>query len=220
MTESNAQNASMDEILSSIRDIVKEEAEKGTDSAAAAVAAPDGDKPAVQEPVAEDAVTEPEPASAPAAVAEEEEDEDILELTEVVEDNTTRASAEAPPEAAEPAAATEEAVAAAGEEQPDPEADVEAEAAEEHPAVAEPAATPDPAPAAAPAEAATATTAAPEKRVHLNALPSAQGLQLAFPVEVLAEALRPLVRDWVSDNLPDIVERLVREELSKLVEND
>ena len=211
MTESNAQNASMDEILSSIRDIVKEEAEKGTDSAAAVMAAPDGDKPAMQDPATEDAATEPAPSTA--AVVEEEEDEDILELTEVVEDNTTRASAEAAEAAVDADAAAE-----VSEEQPaaEPvaEAEVEAEAAEEQPAVAEPEAAPEPAPAAA------AATAAPEKRVHLNALPSAQGLQLAFPVEVLAEALRPLVRDWVSDNLPDIVERLVREELSKLVDND
>lgn len=210
MTESNAQNASMDEILSSIRDIVKEEAEKGTDSAAAAMAAPDGDKPAMQDPVAEDAVTEPAPAAA-AAVAEEEEDEDVLELTEVVEDNTTRASAETTEPAADAEAAPE--VDAA---QSEPAAEVEAEASAEQPAVAEPA----PAPVAPSVEPAAAATAAPEKRVHLNALPSAQGLQLAFPVEVLAEALRPLVRDWVSDNLPDIVERLVREELSKLVDND
>ncbi len=65
----------------------------------------------------------------------------------------------------------------------------------------------------------TKPAAAPEKpqeRLQLHAIPSATGLQVAFPAEVLAEALRPLVRDWVEENLPDLVERLVREELSKL----
>ncbi|MFZ2619779.1 MAG: DUF2497 domain-containing protein [Alphaproteobacteria bacterium] len=54
------------------------------------------------------------------------------------------------------------------------------------------------------------------KRMNLNAVPSSSGLQVAFPAEVLAEALRPLVHEWVSENLPEIVERLVREELRKL----
>lgn len=56
----------------------------------------------------------------------------------------------------------------------------------------------------------------PEGQVRLTALAGPQGLQVAFPVEVLAEALRPLVKDWVENHLPDIVERLVREELAKL----
>ena len=54
----------------------------------------------------------------------------------------------------------------------------------------------------------------------LPAIPSAKGLQVGFPVEVLAEALRPLVQDWVAQNLPDIVERLVREEIQKLTDQE
>jgi len=53
---------------------------------------------------------------------------------------------------------------------------------------------------------------------HLNALPSAEGLQVGFPMEVLAEALRPLVKGWIQNNLPEIVERLVKEELEKLAD--
>ncbi|MDE0723806.1 MAG: DUF2497 domain-containing protein [Alphaproteobacteria bacterium] len=53
---------------------------------------------------------------------------------------------------------------------------------------------------------------------HLNALPGAEGLQVGFPMEVLAEALRPLVKGWIQNNLPDIVERLVKEELEKLAD--
>jgi cell pole-organizing protein PopZ len=58
----------------------------------------------------------------------------------------------------------------------------------------------------------------PEGHVHLTAMAGARGLQIGFPVEVLAEALRPLIKDWVESNLPDIVERLVKEELAKLAD--
>ncbi|NBV54240.1 MAG: DUF2497 domain-containing protein [Proteobacteria bacterium] len=40
--------------------------------------------------------------------------------------------------------------------------------------------------------------------------------QVALPVEVLAMALRPMVEGWLKDNLPAVVERLVREEIGKL----
>lgn len=55
-------------------------------------------------------------------------------------------------------------------------------------------------------------------RVALKAVPAASGLQVGFPVEVLAEALRPMIADWVEENLPSIVEKLVKEELSKLAD--
>lgn len=55
-------------------------------------------------------------------------------------------------------------------------------------------------------------------RVALKAVPAASGLQVGFPVEVLAEALRPMVAGWVEENLPTIVEKLVKEELSKLAD--
>tara|TARA_Y100001960_G_scaffold87049_1_gene93279 strand:+ start:1693 stop:2526 length:834 start_codon:yes stop_codon:yes gene_type:complete len=56
------------------------------------------------------------------------------------------------------------------------------------------------------------------ERVALKAVPAATGLQVGFPVEVLAEALRPMIADWVEENLPSIVEKLVKEELSKLAD--
>ncbi|MAF30609.1 MAG: hypothetical protein CMF60_00190 [Magnetococcales bacterium] len=72
----------------------------------------------------------------------------------------------------------------------------------------------------APATEAVAKAAAEEvaKKVFLPTTPSAKGLQVSFPAEVLAEALRPLVTDWINQNLGDIVERLVKEEISKLVD--
>lgn len=56
------------------------------------------------------------------------------------------------------------------------------------------------------------------ERVALKAVPGISGLQVGFPIEVLAEALRPMVADWVEENLPTIVEKLVKEELSKLAD--
>lgn len=56
------------------------------------------------------------------------------------------------------------------------------------------------------------------RKVFLPTTPSAKGLQVSFPAEVLAEALRPLVSDWINANLADIVERLVKEEISKLID--
>ncbi|MCP5405774.1 MAG: DUF2497 domain-containing protein [Pseudomonadaceae bacterium] len=52
--------------------------------------------------------------------------------------------------------------------------------------------------------------------VELAAIEGTGGLQVAFPAEVLAAALRPMVRDWVAKNLPAVVEKLVREEIGKL----
>jgi len=187
----NEQNASMDEILSSIRDIVKEEA--GSIEAAAAPAAPE------ETPNNDD--IEAMMAAAQNSLADD--GEDVLELTETIDESATQASAE--DIAAEMMAATEAPAAAAP---PGPAAQVQEKPAPE----------PEPAPVSTPK--ATEQSAAKTEPVFLNAMPSAKGLQLAFPVEVLAEALRPLVKDWVAHNLPDIVERLVREELSRLVDKN
>jgi uncharacterized protein len=56
------------------------------------------------------------------------------------------------------------------------------------------------------------------QKISLKAVPGINGLQVGFPIEVLAEALRPMVSDWVEANLPTIVEKLVKEELSKLAD--
>lgn len=53
----------------------------------------------------------------------------------------------------------------------------------------------------------------------LGAIDTPQGVQVAFPAEVLALALRPMVQDWLAKNLPGVVEKLVKEEISKLTQN-
>lgn len=42
------------------------------------------------------------------------------------------------------------------------------------------------------------------------------GSQIAFPAEVLAMALRPMVQEWLQANLPGVVEKLVKDEIGKL----
>lgn len=209
----NEQNASMDEILSSIRDIVKEEA--GSDDAQATPtekkeAAPAADSAPTTPP--EDAKVDDADIDAMMAAAQEEgtteataeaadeAEDDVLELTETVDESNTQATAEASAEETTPDDTLAEEPAPVADPEPQEEAQEEVKAE---------------APAKPEAKVAPGST---NEQVFLNAMPSAKGLQLAFPVEVLAEALRPLVKDWVSQNLPDIVERLVREELSRLVD--
>ena len=170
--------------------------------------AEDGELPTsetVEMPSEEDA------AEAIAQIAEGEE-APAEEATEEV--NVDDIMAEAAPEAAAEEPAAEE---VAVEEAPAEETPAEEAAAEEAPAeevAAEPAPTTD---AAVDAVTEQVVEEAARK-VRLSTTPSAQGLQVTFPVEVLAEALRPLVKDWVNENLPDIVQRLVREEFSRLAD--
>ena len=57
------------------------------------------------------------------------------------------------------------------------------------------------------------------KSFTLGAVEGPEGVQVAFPAEVLAMALRPMVQDWLAKNLPGVVERLVKDEISKLTQN-
>lgn len=56
-------------------------------------------------------------------------------------------------------------------------------------------------------------------RFEVGAIQGPEGVQVAFPAEVLAMALRPMVQDWLVKNLPDVVEKLVKEEISKLAQS-
>lgn len=219
MSEKNQpQTASMDEILSSIRAMVEEE----TDKSGAGL----------------QVHTAPAAPAAPAQAAID----DILELTDVVEEGKPRAAeadlvdinAFAKSGSLEPAKPADVDAARRRYGQPDglaaaePGEDVgEALTGDIDPSIVAPAAAdtvaepaPEPMPDAAPEPAVAVKAIKPKAggRLNLGASVSAAGLQVAFPVEVLAEALRPLVKEWVEENLPDIVERLVREELTKLAD--
>lgn len=92
-----------------------------------------------------------------------------------------------------------------------------AEAAVESVAVAVPAAI---APVAPVVTAPLPSIPAANGTYQLSAVPMAGGLQVAFPVEVLAEVLRPLVKGWLESNLSGVVEKLVADEISKLTQQD
>lgn len=68
------------------------------------------------------------------------------------------------------------------------------------------------------AAAAPAAVQAAVARFEVGAIQGPEGVQVAFPAEVLAMALRPMVQDWLVKNLPDVVEKLVKEEISKLAQ--
>lgn len=83
------------------------------------------------------------------------------------------------------------------------------------------------------ATAAAATTALPltaesltaaalpglQQHYRLGTVESSDGVQIALPAEILAMALRPMVQQWLNDNLSTVVERLVKDEISKLTQN-
>jgi cell pole-organizing protein PopZ len=50
----------------------------------------------------------------------------------------------------------------------------------------------------------------------LQTVQTGEGVQIALPAEVLAMALRPMVQDWLKQNLAGVVERLVKDEISKM----
>lgn len=200
---SNADQASeptMEEILSSIRKIISDD-DKGGAPARAPVRA----KPAVAK-----AEPKPAPAPEPEPVSQSVADE-IFDLTEVVE-----------VEASEGPAADDWESDDTGLLDPDTLDDV---------GFSEPAPEPEPEPVAAIARPAPKTTRPPEPEPLLSseaadAASSAFG-QLANTLlsrhsdartleELVQEMLRPMLQAWLNQNLPPLVERLVREEIDRV----
>ncbi len=152
--------------------------------------------------------------------AREDEGEEVLELTDVVEESAPapeEAAPETPAPAPEPEPATE-AEAAPAPEAAAPRAEVASEAnAEGEPAAA---AASDltaedllsPAAAAAAAGAFARLTRQVAKPEPEPALPGGERTVEAF----LAELLRPMLKAWLDEHLPAIVERVVEREVQKL----
>lgn len=233
--EKSQQEPSMEEILASIRRIISEDdAEEG------AKAKPDG---AAAE--AAPAAAEEEPPAAPPPPAEEPEaaapddggDDDVFDLTQMVQedgsvvdladqDGGAAQAAEEPP-AEEPVAEEPAEEATPGDDEVELR-DME-EAAEEEP---------EPEPAAAePAVAAAAAVesgagsqlisdqAAGAAESSLSALAKAvdhnvQGIPLGVSgrtlEDLVKEIMRPMIKDWLDQNLPGLVDRLVRREIERL----
>jgi cell pole-organizing protein PopZ len=224
MSDQNAQpEPSMEEILASIRRIISEDGDEET--AAAPEAAP-GAVP--------DAVDEPE------AVAEAVEEEDVLELTDEIQDdgtvvnlNTGEAVAieETPEEFVEALELDEgeevELEMVDAEEEPLEEAVAEAEAeAEPAPRVEE-----HPVPEPADVLAAEATDSLISENSAINSVSSLSALAAAVDThrravdpsigprtieDLVKDVMRPMIREWLDDNLPSLVERMVGREIERM----
>lgn len=200
MAEQTAdQEPTMEEILASIRRIINEddEGEQAEEAPVEAVAEPE------PEPEIE---PEPEPEPEPEFDAEPEfeaEDDDVLDLTDRVEEDDDAGT--------EPMSVSDDLMILDREEEIEPEPEFEAEPEFE----------PEPEPVAAAkdddgllgAEAAGATSAA-FAALSANLLVASQnGLTLEG---IVRELLRPMLKQWLDENLPGIVEEKVKEEIERV----
>lgn len=203
MTDDKAQQEpSMEDILASIRRILSE------DDVEEASQAEEGQIESAPEPE-----PEPDPEPAPAA---QDEDEDVLELTEdmVVADG-----------------GDEDGGDDGGEEEIDPAwgFDPGAEDEDEEEAAPEPEPEPEPEPAPAPAAAEDEHLVSPPAEAASTAFLGELMRQIAqhqtlsvgdggITIEALTrEMLRPLLKEWLDQNLPEMVERLVKAEIERMV---
>ena len=184
---STEEEPSIEEILSSIRQIISDDDEDATTEETVdeeAAAEPD------VAPEPEQDVVEPEPEPEP----EEPEEEDVFELTEdyLEEDD---------------------------EILPEPEpVDLDFDAAED-----EPAPTPEPVEEKPAAETVPDTDILSEKAASAalgGFTKLADSVRLgqgdATIHQIVQDLLKPMLAEWLDDNLPDIIERLVQQELDKL----
>lgn len=201
---------SMEEILASIRRIISEDAESAEGGEAAAPKAEEA-KPAAAAPAAPPlaaAETAPPAAKRPliADVESAEDDSDVLLLTEEVVE-------EAPP----PPPPLREAPRAIEDDEPPPE-----------PPRPEPELTFEAAPeprslvdrllsdhaAAASLAAMSELVSRRYREPNIESLPMGNANQTLE--DLTRELLRPILKTWLDDNLPQIVERIVREEIGRL----
>ena len=217
---------SIEEILASIRQIITDddeaEAAAETEEEPKEEASAPEPEPEVEpepEPVEEEAVqeTEPEEPAEPEPVEEvaeeNDEEEEILELTETVEPEAPTEDAASEEETAAPEAAPE----------PEPEETKEEPAAEQTPAEEKPDADAMEVDMNAPSdddflfsekveEAAMGAFSALAEKPAANVDRSG-----AVTIEdIVREEMRPMLRVWLDKNLPDIIERLVQEELERV----
>jgi cell pole-organizing protein PopZ len=203
MSDNNAQEPTMEEILASIRRIISEDDAPAAAAPEAAAEEPEAEAAAPEPPPPPEAEPEPAPPAEPFAL-DEGDDDDVLELT----------NPEPPPPAFEPEpepAFEPEPVQTLGD------IDIAPRAA--------PRAEPEPAPAA------SYTPISVHDEDGLTAPPTADAAAsifghlsrtLAMPAEhrtledVVRELLRPMLKQWLDDNLPAIVETAVQAEVERI----
>ena len=190
------QEPSMEEILASIRRIISDDDKEMEAAAQENEEAPEDEEEfAVEEMVA---MAEPEPESEPVAEEVDDDDDDILDLTDM--------------EAPDPEPLFEE------QAYKEPEPEPIAPPVSPSPAPP-PAPTPAPANLVSPPQAGEASGSFERLTEKLNEdyseLPIGNG---AVTLEGLTrELVRPMLKEWLDQHLPMTVERLVREEIERLV---
>ena len=209
--EAEGQEPTMEEILASIRRIISEDDEEG------------GETEGATEEVAADPAPEPEP---------EAEDEEVMDLTEMVmEEPEPEPEPEPTPEPEPEEEPLELEVAPEPEPEPEPEPVVEAvapveeveddidfgdpfelpeeeEVTEPEPSLAEEG---DSSLISGTTETATAAAFGALTSSLLTSNGDSRTLE-----DLVADMLRPMLKEWMDQNLPDLVERMVREEIERV----
>ena len=204
---STEEEPSIEEILSSIRQIISDDVEDATTEEAVeekAAAEPD------VAPEPEQDVVEPEPEPEPEPEAEEPVEEPEPEV---------EAEPEPAPEEEDVFELTEDYLEDDDEILPEPEpVDLDFDAAEDEP---EP--TPEPVEEKPEIEAVPDTDILSEKAASAalgGFTKLADSVRLgqgdATIHQIVQDLLKPMLAEWLDDNLPDIIERLVQQELDKL----
>jgi cell pole-organizing protein PopZ len=185
---------SMEEILASIRRIIAEDGDAAAPVAAAADSAPAPAAVAAPPPAP---APSPAPVAAPPIAAPKPPPiDDILELTEVIEPDEPAVEA-APPPPEPPPRVPEFTPAIVANERPAPAAERIVS------------------PATAAASVAAFSQIASLSAARDRDLPLGAG---HLTLEALVrEELRPILKAWLDQHLPDTVERLVQEEIAQLV---
>lgn len=209
---------SMEDILSSIRDIIVNDNGVDNDDEGESNDMAKDDKSAETEETTEaEAPAEEKDDATPAEEAQDDAgDDEVLELTEEVDEDAEAPAEDDTTDDADDAAADvlDDIDAAIAEEKPEKK---------EAPAAKEPANT-DASPDKLVSENAAAAASDSLKNL-MNSVPREQVESKEFRngntlEDLVVEAITPMLADWLDDNLPTIVERLVEKEIRKLVPND
>lgn len=207
MAQSNAeQEPTMEEILASIRRIINEDDEPQAEAAPAAAEPAEEPAPQLEEEPAFDAASEPEPEPESEDVSFED---DVLELTDRVEEEG---------EGTSPMAIADDLMILDREDEsaPAPEPDPEPEPQPE-PVMAE-----TPAPAPAPADDDESLLAEPAASAAAGAFAAlTENLRVSSDngqtlEGIVRELMRPMLKQWLDENLPSIVEAKVQEEIERV----
>lgn len=172
--QSEAEEPSIEEILTSIRQIISDDDEEVVEDA----------------PIEED-VSEPEESP---GVEEPEQEDDVLELTDAIEDEVEVDFVDV-----EEPESIEEEISAYDEPEEEP-----------------PVKTFEATPSSILSESAQAATMSSLSKLVGNMPLNRRGYDGITLEDIVRELLNPMLRDWMDDNLPPMVERIVQKELDKL----